>query len=139
MHRSDRNDKTIEMVMELADGVHGTICHGDRLMFASESGDMMRKIVPLPGTIRAEWVRCGKAACRCATGRRHGPYVYRRWREDGRQRRQYVRAGDRPKIEAVIAAWHRQHPPVWATRQELAELRRLSRELRALGFGSCPR
>ena len=93
----------------------------------------MRKIVPLAGVIRAEWVRCGKAGCHCATGQRHGPYLYRRWREDGRQRREYVRAADRQRVEDAIAAWRRQHPPTWAMRQALTELRRLAHELDVLG------
>lgn len=90
----------------------------------------MRKIVPLPGVLRAEMVRCGKPACHCTgDGRRHGPYFYRRWRENGRQRRQYVRDGDRQHVEDAIAAWRRLHPPAWALRQDLAQLRRLLRDL----------
>jgi hypothetical protein len=103
------------------------------MSFRTESGDLMRKIVPLPGVIRAEWVRCGKVSCRCTTGQRHGPYLYRRWREDGRQRREYVPAANRTEVEEAIAAWRTQHPPAWATRQSLVELRRLFRELERLG------
>jgi hypothetical protein len=94
------------------------------------SGDLMRKITPLPGVLHTEWVRCGKPTCHCSTGgRRHGPYLYRRWREGGRQRRQYVRAGDRQRVETAITAWHQLHPPTWPLRQELARLRRLLGEI----------
>ena len=90
----------------------------------------MRKIAPLPGVLCAELVQCGKPSCRCSTGgRKHGPYLYRRWREDGRQRRAYVRPNDRQQVELAIAAWRRLHPPAWALRQELAHLRHLLRDL----------
>lgn len=46
-------------------------------------------------TFREERVRCGKKACRCATGGElHGPYTYKYWKEGGRLRKAYVgRAG----------------------------------------------
>lgn len=49
------------------------------------------KIEPLPGSLHIEWRRCGRPACRCSRGQRHGPYYARRWRENGRQRKAYVR------------------------------------------------
>ena len=44
------------------------------------------------GTLVQQWVICGKDSCqKCADGLRHGPYWYRRWRdEDGRYRGQYL-------------------------------------------------
>ena len=91
----------------------------------------MRKIEPLPGVLLANPVRCGKPSCRCARGELHGPYLYRRWREGGRQRRQYVGQCDAQRVEAALAEWRRLHPPAYAMRQELAALRRLLRELDA--------
>ena len=41
-------------------------------------------------TFRNEWIRCGKASCKCASGAFHGPYTYKYWREDGRLRKKYV-------------------------------------------------
>jgi hypothetical protein len=92
-------------------------------------GHPMRKIKPLPGVLRAEWIRCGKAGCRCERGERHGPYLYHRWYEDGRQRRRYVRAGEVEEIRAALAAWRRLHPPARSMRALLADLRRLSPQL----------
>jgi len=89
----------------------------------------MRKIVPLPGVIRAESVRCGKPTCRCATGERHGPYLYRRWREDGRQRRAYVSPTEAAYAREATELWEQIHPPAYRLRQELAELRSLVRDL----------
>jgi hypothetical protein len=96
------------------------------------SGDSLRKTVPLPGILLAELVACGKPSCRCAAGRRHGPYLYRRWREQGKQRRQYVRPCDAEAVRAALAEWRRLHPPAWPTRRALAELRQL---LRDPGYG----
>jgi hypothetical protein len=90
------------------------------------------KIVPLPGVLLANGVRCGKPACRCTRGELHGPYLYRRWREGGRQRRQYVPQRDAARLTAALAEWRRLHPPVYRVRQELAELRKLGRR----GMGS---
>ena len=43
------------------------------------------------GTLRLEFVRCGKESCKkCARGPAHGPYWYRYWKEQGRTRSKYV-------------------------------------------------
>jgi hypothetical protein len=86
-------------------------------------------VEPLPGSLHAAWVRCGKAGCRCAGGALHGPYWRRQWRESGRTRRQYVKRTDLEQAQAALAAWREQHPPASALRRELAELRRLMRLL----------
>ena len=82
----------------------------------------------LPGSLHAERVRCGRPDCRCARGAPHGPYWYRRWREHGRQRRQYVRPADLRATVAAIARWREVHPPAWTLRQSLAALRRTGKE-----------
>jgi hypothetical protein len=94
-----------------------------------ENGDSLRKTDPLPGILRAELVACGKPACRCARGQLHGPYLYRRWREGGRQQRQYVRPADLQQVRAALAEWKHLHPPVYRVRQQLTEFRRLLRQL----------
>ena len=63
----------------------------------------------------------------------HGPYLYRRWREGGRLRRQYVRSTDAERVRAALAEWRRLHPPARSARDVLAELRRLFHQLDALG------
>jgi hypothetical protein len=94
-----------------------------------KNGEPLRKTEPLPGVLIAELVRCGRRSCRCAAGERHGPYLYRRWREGGRQRRAYVPANEAERVRAAIASWRRLHPPAYAVRQELTALRRLLRAL----------
>ena len=94
---------------------------------------LVPKIEPLPGALRAEYRTCGKPACRCARDSQlHGPYLYRRWREDGRQRRAYVKPADVERVRTALAAWRRLHPPARSTRDRLAELGRLTRDLDGL-------
>lgn len=51
------------------------------------------------GTYRWERRECGKKdRCeKCRSGERHGPYLYRYYRKDGRQRSEYVKLSDLPK------------------------------------------
>ena len=77
-------------------------------------------------------VRCGRSGCRCASGKLHGPFYYIFWREGGRLRKRYVKQADLADVQAAVTAWRRLHPPAWQERQQLAELRRLLRELDTL-------
>lgn len=65
-----------------------------------------RKKLPkmLPGAVCEQWVRCGKANCRCARGERHGPYFFRFWREDGRLRKEYIKRRDVERVRAECEA-----------------------------------
>ena len=83
----------------------------------------------LRGSLQAEYKACGKPTCRCATGARHGPYWYRRWRDGGRQRKQYVPAAELARVRAAIAAYHDTYPPLWPIRRALIELGMLFRHL----------
>jgi hypothetical protein len=58
-------------------------------MFSINSDDPLPKMTA-PGSLHLNWTTCGKPTCRCAKGILHGPYVYRRWREGGRQRKLYT-------------------------------------------------
>jgi hypothetical protein len=69
---------------------------------------MSPKPIPdtLPGTVHAQWVRCGNPGCHCARGERHGPYWYRFWRDaEGRRRKAYVQEADLAAVRAACAAW----------------------------------
>ena len=55
----------------------------------------------LPGTVHAQYVRCGTSGCRCARGDLHGPYYYRFSWSGGKLRKRYVRLQD---VETVRAA-----------------------------------
>src|SRR5262249_13256789 len=58
----------------------------------------------LTGVVCVQWMRCGRPGCRCARGRSHGPYFYRFWREDGRQRKCYVKRTDLADVRAACEA-----------------------------------
>jgi hypothetical protein len=91
----------------------------------------------LKGVVLPQWVRCGKANCRCASGKGadlHGPYYYRFWRERGRLRKKYVPQRD---LEATRAACKRRQDQECRERMQrrkweshyqslMAELSRLS-------------
>jgi Family of unknown function (DUF6788) len=85
--------------------------------------------LPQTGSLQRERRRCGKQRCRCARGILHGPYWYLRWRERGRQRRQYVPRERRDAMHVALEERRRLRPPVWSLRQSLTELRRLAKEI----------
>jgi hypothetical protein len=80
-------------------------------------------------------VRCGKPNCRCASGERHGPYWFLRWREGDVQRRRYVRQEDVEDVRLVIerkrSERHDERRAIIEADAYLRELRRWLRELRA--------
>jgi hypothetical protein len=85
----------------------------------------------LPGVVCAQWVRCGRRQCRCATGQLHGPYHYRFWRQGGRLRKEYVRPADLAHVRAACAARRQEWLAIRAAwdqwRQFLARLREVER------------
>jgi hypothetical protein len=99
------------------------------------NGHAGHKIKALPGGLSVERRRCSRPNCHCSEGGEalHGPYLYRRWLESGRRRRQYVKPADAEQVRAGIAEWQRLHPPARTMRDTLAELRRLCRQPEILG------
>jgi len=58
----------------------------------------------LRGALIAEYKRCGKPNCHCARGEPHGPYYYRRWRdESGRQHKEYVPREQSEQMRQALA------------------------------------
>ena len=95
----------------------------------AKNGGLVPKTEALPGWLQAQRVRCGRPNCHCTTGPGHGPYWYRRWRDGGRQRRQYVKPADLERTKAAIAEYQRTHPRAWSIRRFITELNRLCRLL----------
>ena len=58
----------------------------------------------LAGVVVWQWVRCGRAGCRCAKGKLHGPYAYRVFREGNRLRKEYVPKHLAEKVTAACQA-----------------------------------
>jgi len=86
--------------------------------FSSEIEDSVREsgaarpdeseMTPLPGEICSQYVRCGKANCRCNDGKLHGPYHYRVWREGPRVFKQYVKSSDLESTRERCRQYHQQ-------------------------------
>ena len=91
-------------------------------------GALFPKVNALPGSLHLEWVTCGAPGCHCTRGVCHGPYVYRRWYENGKQRKAYVRKADVHAVQDAIHTWHKSHPPAWTMRRRLTDIRRLMQE-----------
>ena len=68
---------------------------------ARSSRNLVETLYKTPALV-AHRVRCGKPACRCATGDGHGPYWFLYWREGTRQRRRYVKQADLAVVRAVV-------------------------------------
>ena len=74
------------------------------------------------GSLHLEFKRCGRPNCRCARGVLHGPYFYRHWREEGRQKKEYI---PMRRLGEVVLEMERQRDE--AVRP--GEVRRLLKEL----------
>lgn len=63
---------------------------------------LLQEVEPAPSvTYRSRFVKCGRAACKCASGAEvHGPYVYAYWSEGGKTRSRYV--GKSRPAEVVV-------------------------------------
>jgi hypothetical protein len=82
----------------------------------------------LPGTVCVQWVRCGRLTCRCATGRLHGPYHYRFWRDAGKLRKAYVRQSELEQIRARCEARRQFQRDVQSGWQEWRQMIAIVRE-----------
>lgn len=85
---------------------------------------IFREMLPktLTGSLHLEFKKCGRENCRCQSGILHGPYIYRHWREHGRQRKAYVPMRDLAGVILEIEqARHQAIRPDWVI-QELRKL-----------------
>jgi hypothetical protein len=88
-----------------------------------------RKTAGLPGTLLAEYIRCGKPTCRCMhDGTGHGPYWRSFWREGGRTRSAYVRRADVDATRLAIAQVRRSHLSIRSLLRDLRALSTLGKE-----------
>ena len=83
-------------------------------------------VTPLPGSVHARYVRCGKPACHCARGERHGPYFRRIWREGGATRSIYVPLAGVPAARAACAGYDQLHPSRRAFQRMVRRLEQVS-------------
>ncbi len=87
-------------------------------------------VEPLPGSLHAQWVRCGRNWCRCKDdGPLHGPYYYRFYREAGKQHKKYVPKGQVQQVRDAIRLWGVLHPPISAIEASLRKINQLYKTL----------
>ena len=74
------------------------------------------------GSLHLQFHRCGDPKCRCKDGFFHGPYLYRRWRENGRQRKEYIPMSRMSEVLAALQAARNTRPRPSVLRQLLQQL-----------------
>ncbi len=87
---------------------------------------------PLPkmirGSVHAQYVRCGKATCKCSRGELHGAYYYYFVRVGGRLKKRYLKASE---VEGIKAACILRRELEKARRERMFQTWRAIREVRA--------
>src|SRR3569833_1875314 len=62
------------------------------------------KTPSLRGSVQAEYKRCGKIICRCATGAPHGPYHYLVASMNGKLTKKYVRSRELDTVKQLCGS-----------------------------------
>src|SRR5262249_8580420 len=99
---------------------------GRRGMKTEEPGTLPKT---LAGVVCRQWVRCGKRNCRCASGRLHGPYHYRFWRQGGRLRKAYIRPADLDRVREACLARRREKGDLRSAWEQWRQIVTLLREV----------
>lgn len=91
----------------------------------------MDKKLLTPSAVCKQYVKCGKAKCRCQRGQLHGAYWYLFWREGGRLRKRYIKRKDVARVKRACAAYRQEkkrHRDALRLFQQVSQLLR-AREL----------
>jgi hypothetical protein len=87
----------------------------------------------LPGSVHAQYVRCGKATCKCARGELHGAYYYYFVRVGGKLKKRYLKAHQVEQMRnACLARREGEKAQRTQTRKSCQQLRELLAQLREL-------
>ena len=81
----------------------------------------------MPGSVHAQYVRCGKQTCKCARGELHGAYFYHFVRVGGRLKKRYLKAHEIEQMQVACAVWREEEK---ARREMSREAWRLIREMK---------
>jgi hypothetical protein len=101
-----------------------------------KSADSLPKILDMAdynGSLQQQWVRCGKATCKCSRGQLHGPYFYLFMSMSDGLWKAYVRRKDVPIVRAVIAERQRQRS---LYRSEVRQAHNLLRQMVKAAIGA---
>ncbi len=82
----------------------------------------------MPGSVHAQYVRCGKVMCKCARGELHGAYYYYFVRRAGKLTKRYLKTNE---IEQAQAACLSRREEEKARREKSRATWRLIREINA--------
>ncbi len=77
------------------------------------------------GLLSAVFRRCGKPACKCNHGEKHGPYLAMSVNKDGKQRTVMVKKKDSPEVRKKSERYRH-------FQQTLAKIRRINKEVDAI-------
>jgi hypothetical protein len=63
----------------------------------------IKKTLPkiMKGSVHAQFVRCGKQNCKCASGELHGPYFYHFVRFNGELKKRYLKVDEVEQVQAA--------------------------------------
>ncbi len=85
----------------------------------------------MPGSVHAQYVRCGKPSCKCARGELHGAYYYHFLRVDGKRTKRYLKAHEVTLMRAACLALRAEGKAQRAnSRETWRRLRKLKSQLR---------
>lgn len=91
----------------------------------NKTEDLLPKMSTQSGTVHRQFVRCGKAACKCTRGELHGAYYYYFVRVGGRLRKCYLKSDE---VQAVMAACRARRADERAKRIETRQSQQRIRE-----------
>lgn len=85
----------------------------------------------MPGSVHAQYVRCGKPSCKCARGELHGAYYYHFVRVDGNRTKRYLKTHEVAQMRAACLARIKEEKTMRAnSRETWRRLRELKSQLR---------
>jgi hypothetical protein len=94
-----------------------------------------QKMLPktMPGTVHAQFIRCGKPNCKCVRGELHGAYYYHFVRVGGRLQKRYLKTWEVEAVKSACLTRQDQRKREIKINQEMwSRLRTLREELRSL-------
>lgn len=98
-------------------------------------GESLPKIVSAPAyrfAVCAQYVKCGKPNCKCASGQHHGPYFAAFWKQNGRIHKRYIRLADVEQMRELSDEPRQLRRDISKCKSYMRQLRALVREYEEL-------
>jgi hypothetical protein len=103
-----------------------SVPHQSKVKKTADSLPKILDIASYNGSLQQQWVRCGKANCKCSHGQLHGPYFYLFVSMSDGLWKSYVRRADVPLIRTAIAE-RKRHQSLF--RAEIKQAHNLLRQM----------